>query len=246
VPTTTGFLNDDCDALALFIFTRDHKAETITELVEAVKHYQANLNQEPRVEFRLASGNVGVMAATNEEVRRNEIPVVGYVYLVIVLFLWLSFRTFSGVICVVVPLSLVTLMGYGMMVLLDIGQKVATLPVLALATGIGVDYGIYIYSVMAEGLRRGVPLEEAYYHTLRQTGKAVIFTGVGLGVSVVTWIWSKLQFQEDMGLLLIFAFTANMLGAILVIPALAHFFSHEELKHAGEDLTGDADAVAND
>jgi uncharacterized protein len=246
VPTTTGFLNDDCDAMALFIFTRDHKAETITELVAAVKHYQAEMNQEPRVTFRLASGNVGVMAATNEEVARNEIPVVGWVYVVILVFLWLSFRTFSGVICVIVPLSLVTLMGYGLMVLLDIGQKVATLPVLALATGIGVDYGIYIYSVMAESLRRGVALEEAYYHTLRQTGKAVIFTGVGLGVSVVTWIWSKLQFQEDMGLLLIFAFTANMLGAILVIPALAHFFSGEELKHAGEDLTGDADAVARD
>jgi uncharacterized protein len=246
VPTTTGFLNDDCDALALFIFTRDHKAETITELVSAVKHYQEEMNQEPRVTFRLASGNVGVMAATNEEVARNEIPVVGWVYVVILVFLWLSFRTFSGVICVIVPLSLVTLLGYGLMVVLDIGQKVATLPVLALATGIGVDYGIYIYSVMAEGLRRGVALEEAYYHTLRQTGKAVIFTGVGLGVSVVTWIWSKLQFQEDMGLLLIFAFTANMLGAILVIPALAHFFSQEELKHAGEDLTGDADAVARD
>lgn len=246
VPTTTGFLNDDCDALALFIFTRDHKAETIIDLVDAVKHYEEHMNQDRRVKFRLASGNVGVMAATNEEVRRNEIPVIGYVYLVIVVFLWLSFRTFSGVICVVVPLSLVTLMGYGVMVLLDIGQKVATLPVLALATGIGVDYGIYIYSVMAEGLRRGVALEESYYHTLRQTGKAVIFTGVGLGVSVITWIWSKLQFQEDMGMLLLFAFTANMLGAILVIPALAHFFSHEELKHAGEDLTGDADAVVKD
>jgi predicted RND superfamily exporter protein len=246
VPTTTGFLNDDCDALALFIFTRDHKAETIIDLVNAVKHYEEHMNQEPRVKFRLASGNVGVMAATNEEVKRNEIPVVGYVYLVILLFLWLSFRTLSGVACVVVPLSLVTLMGYGLMVLLDIGQKVATLPVLALASGIGVDYGIYIYSVMAEGLRRGVPLEEAYYHTLRQTGKAVIFTGIGLGVSVVTWIWSKLQFQEDMGMLLLFAFTANMLGAIFVIPALAHFLSHEELKHAGEDLTGEADKVVRD
>ncbi|MGH8480836.1 MAG: efflux RND transporter permease subunit, partial [Nevskiaceae bacterium] len=220
-----------------------HKAATIDELTAAVKRYQAEMNQEPRVTFRLASGNVGVMAATNEEVRRNEFRVVAYVYAVILLFLWLSFRTFSGVICVVAPLSLVTLMGYGVMVLMDIGMKVATLPVMALATGIGVDYGIYIYTVLAEGLRRGLPLEEAYHQTLRQTGKATLFTGVGLGISVATWLMSDLQFQADMGLLLVFAFTANMLGAVIVLPALAHFFSKEELRHRGEDLRADAETA---
>ncbi|MBI2382573.1 MAG: RND family transporter [Gammaproteobacteria bacterium] len=245
VPSTTGLLNDDCDALALMIFTTDHKAETIARLVQAVKNYKPQ-NPDAQVKFRLASGNVGVMAATNEVVKENELPVVGYVYVVILVFLWLSFRTVSGVLCVVLPLSLVTMMGYGVMVLMGIGEKVATLPVLALASGIGVDYGIYIYSVMAEGLRKGQSLEEAYYRTLKQTGKAVLFTGLALGVSVVTWLLSKLQFQADMGLLLVFAFTANMFGAIFVLPALAHFLAGEERKHAGEDLSAGADAALTD
>ena len=232
VPTTTGFLNDDCNALALFVFTADHKADTIEHLVQAVKDYEAQTKRDDRVTFRLASGNVGVMAATNEVVKEKEFEVVGYVYVVILIFLWLSFRTFSGVISVVVPLSLVTFMGYGVMVLLDIGQKVATLPVLALATGIGVDYGIYIYSTLAAGLRAGKDIEAAYYDTLRQTGKAVLFTGLALGVSVITWLWSKLQFQADMGVILVFAFTANMFGAILLLPALARFLGGEEKKHA--------------
>ena len=231
VPTTTGFLNDDCNALALFVFTADHKADTIEHLVQAVKDYEAQTKRDERVTFRLASGNVGVMAATNEVVKEKEFEVVGYVYVVILIFLWLSFRTFSGVISVVVPLSLVTFMGYGVMVLLDIGQKVATLPVLALATGIGVDYGIYIYSTLAAGLRAGKDIEAAYYDTLRQTGKAVLFTGLALGVSVITWLWSKLQFQADMGVILVFAFTANMFGAILLLPALARFLGGEEKKH---------------
>lgn len=232
VPTTTGFLNDDCNALALFVFTADHKADTIEHLVQAVKDYEAHTKRDDRITFRLASGNVGVMAATNEVVKEKEFEVVGYVYVVILIFLWLSFRTFSGVISVVVPLSLVTFMGYGVMVLLDIGQKVATLPVLALATGIGVDYGIYIYSTLAAGLRAGKDLETAYYDTLRQTGKAVLFTGLALGVSVITWLWSKLQFQADMGVILVFAFTANMFGAILLLPALARFLGGEERRHA--------------
>ncbi|MDX1496967.1 MAG: hypothetical protein R3352_05385, partial [Salinisphaeraceae bacterium] len=98
VPTTTGFLNDTCSAMALFIFTRDHKAETITALTDAVKHYQSELQRDDRVKFRLASGNIGVMASTNEEVHANDLSVVLWVYSVIFLFLWLSFRTISGVL----------------------------------------------------------------------------------------------------------------------------------------------------
>lgn len=241
VPTTTGFLNDDCSALALFIFTRDHKAETIDQLINAVKHYEAELKQDTRVKFRLASGNVGVMAATNEEVKHNEILVVAWVYGVIILFLWMSFRTRSGVLCVILPLSMVTLLGYALMVAMDIGQKVATLPVLAFACGIGVDYGIYSYTVVAAGLRKGLTLEEAYYQKMRSTGKATLFTGVGLAAGVAMWIFSQLQFQRDMGFLLVFGFTANMIGAIVVLPALAHFLSKEELKHRDKDLSAGAD-----
>ena len=246
VPTTTGFLNDDCSALALFIFTGDHKAQTIQTLTDAVKFYIAELQQDKRVSFRLASGNIGVMAATNEEVVRNEVSVVAWVYGVVILFLWLSFRTVSGVLCVALPLALVTLLGYALMAALDIGMKVATLPVLALATGIGVDYGIYSYSVIAAGLRKGMSLEEAYYQKMRSTGKATLFTGAGLAAGVALWIFSDLQFQRDMGILLVFAFTANMIGAIVVLPALAHFFGKEELRHSGKDLTGGADAAMDE
>ena len=246
VPTTSGLYNDDCDALAVFIFTVDHKAPTIEKLVAAVKAYEKDLNQEPRVKFRLASGNVGVMAATNEDVERQELPLIYWVYGAIVIFLWLSFRTVSGVLCVILPLCTVTLLGYAVMDGLEIGLKVATLPVLAFACGVGVDYGIYSYTVVAEGLRRGLSLEDAYYQKMRSTGKATLFTGIGMAAGVAMWMFSDLQFQRDMGALLLFGFFTNMLGAIIVLPALAHFLSKEELKHKGEDLTAGADVVIHE
>src|SRR3546814_7578849 len=89
------------------------------------------------------------------------------------------------VLCVILPLSMVTLLGYALMVGMDIGQKVATLPVLAFACGIGVDYGIYSYTVVAAGLRKGLSLEEAYYQKMRSTGKATLITGIGLSVGEI-------------------------------------------------------------
>ena len=163
------------------------------------------------------------MAATNEVVEAQELMVVFWVYVVILIFMWLSFRSVAGVLCVVLPLSLVSTMAYAVMAVLDIGLKVATLPVVALAVGIGVDYGIYVYSETASALNEGKSLKEAFRYTLGRTGKAVVFIGVSLGLSVATWLMSELQFQIDMGIMLMFMFTANMFGAILVLPALARF-----------------------
>lgn len=177
------------------------------------------------VNFALATANVGVMAATNEVIHAKEIVTIGIVYLVILVFMYLSFGQVGGVLCVVLPLSLVSLLAYGVMATLDIGMKVATLPVVALAVGIGVDYGIYIYSTIQEGLYNGEDLETAMYMTLRKTGKAVVFTGVTLGLGVITWNWSDLKFQADMGIMLLFMFTANMFGAIVLLGALARFLA---------------------
>jgi predicted RND superfamily exporter protein len=86
-----------------------------------------------------------------------------------------------------------------------------------------VDYGIYIYTKLEKLLIEGLPLQEAYFETLRSTGKAVTFTGLTLAVGVFSWIFSPIKFQADMGILLFFMFLWNMVGAIWLLPALARF-----------------------
>ncbi len=178
---------------------------------------------EGEVRFRLATGNVGVMAATNDVVKAAQMPMLILVYAAIVVLCLLTFRTLLGTLAIVIPLSLVSFLAYALMAFMGIGLKVNTLPVVALGVGIGVDYGIYIFSKMQDFLKQGKSLYDAYYETLRLTGKAVFFTAITLAVGVGTWIFSDLQFQADMGLLLSFMFVLNMLGALLILPALAYW-----------------------
>jgi predicted RND superfamily exporter protein len=125
---------------------------------------------------------------------------------------------------VLVPLAAVSVFTYAVMVFLNIGVKVSTLPVAAFAAGIGVDYGIYIYSVLEECvMEKRMPLRQAYAATLHQTGKAVIVTALALGASVCTWLLSGLQFQVDMGILLTIMFIANAGAAVILLPAFAAF-----------------------
>jgi hypothetical protein len=220
IPTSTGLLNAECSVIPVLVFTKDHKAETIGQVVEAVKAYRDS-HPVKDVQFLLASAPVGVLAAQNEAVQAAQKPMLLWVYGVVVLLCLLSFRSVRGTVCVVVPLAVVSVLAQAIMSILHIGLTVATLPVIALGVGVGVDYGIYIFSRMVNFIREGMPIQEAYFRTLRVTGNAVVITGLTLAIGVSTWIFSALQFQADMGVLLTFMFLVNMIGAIVLLPALA-------------------------
>ncbi|MCM2255284.1 MAG: MMPL family transporter [Vicinamibacteria bacterium] len=222
VDTSTGLLNSECSVMPVLIFTTDHKAQTIDRIVAEVKSFQAGHGHKD-VTFRLATGNLGVMAATNEEVASAQFPILLGIFGAVIALCLVSFRSWRIALCIVAPLALVSLLAYALMAVLEIGLKVSTLPVAALGVGIGVDYGIYIFGRMAALLRAGEPLEQAYHEALATTGNGVIFTGLTLAAGVATWIFSPLKFQADMGILLTFLFLFNMLGAILLLPALARF-----------------------
>lgn len=219
VPTGSGLLNADCSVMPVHIYTLDHRAETIERIVRAVKTFDA-ANAGGSVSFRLAAGNVGVMAATNEEVDAAQFPILGYVYAAVVVLCLLAFRSVRAVLCIVLPLSAVSVLAYALMALLEIGLKVSTLPVVALGVGVGVDYGIYILGRMRGYLGDGMSFADAYERTLTTAGAGVMLTGLTLAAGVATWIAAPLQFQADMGVILMFMFLVNMAGAVVLLPAL--------------------------
>ena len=226
VPSSSGLLNSDCSAMPVILFLEDHKAETINRVVDAAK-LVANELATDSLSFKLASGPVGVMAATNEAVEAAQIPMMLYVYGAVIILCLLSFRSLRATIAVVVPLYVVSTLAQWLMTELNIGLTVSTLPVIALGVGIGVDYGIYILSTMSVKLRNGATVQSAYFDALKERGSAVLITGVTLAIGVSTWFFSDLKFQVDMGILLTFMFLVNMIAAILVLPAIAAFLWRE-------------------
>jgi hypothetical protein len=156
-------------------------------------------------------------------VRKAWIEMLVYVYLAVIALCFITFRSWRAVVVAVVPLMITSVLCEALMVWLGIGVKVATLPVIALGVGIGVDYALYLLSVQLTHQRRGLPLSEAYAKAVAFTGKVVGLIGLTLAAAVITWAWSPIKFQADMGILLTFMFLWNMLGALILIPALSHF-----------------------
>ncbi|SFV05577.1 efflux RND transporter permease subunit [Pseudoduganella namucuonensis] len=214
--------NQNCSLLSLYVYLKDHKAATLSGVVATVERFAA-ANNTKEEQFLLAAGSAGIEAATNIVVKQAMRDMLFWVYGAVILLCYATFRSWRAVVVAVLPLVLTSILCEVLMVWLGMGVKVATLPVIALGVGIGVDYALYVLSVMLARQRAGDSLSDAFHHALQFTGRVVMLTGVTLAIAVATWIFSPIKFQADMGILLAFMFLWNMVGALVLLPALAHF-----------------------
>ncbi|MGB1139936.1 MAG: efflux RND transporter permease subunit [Halioglobus sp.] len=219
---TLRYVDPACSIWPMLIYLSDHKAETLTRVVDTLEQFNEDWPS-VHIEFLGAAGSAGFEAATNIVVKKANREMLFYVYGAVIILCLLTFRSIPGVICAVVPLMLTSILCEALMVFLGIGVKVATLPVIALGVGIGVDYALYVLTVILAKTRDGMDLRQAYYETLNFTGRVVALIGVTLAAGVITWAMSPIKFQADMGILLTFMFLWNMVGALILMPALAVF-----------------------
>ncbi|AVS80892.1 RND transporter [Paracidovorax avenae] len=215
-----GMMRKDCSMTAVHLFLTDHKAATIQRVIDAVKRFREGDRQDGIV-IRLASGNAGVLAAIDDEVEKSELPMMLYVYAAIIVLVFLVYRDLRAVVACCLPLTVGTFIGYWFMKELEIGLTVATLPVMVLAVGIGVDYAFYIYNRLLMHLAHGQSIVKAVESAILEVGTATIFTAITLAIGVATWSFSQLKFQADMGKLLAFMFMVNMVMAMTALPAVA-------------------------
>ncbi|MCX4149963.1 MULTISPECIES: RND family transporter [Paraburkholderia] len=230
-------LNDERSVAPVIAFLADHKAETLARVLKAAEEFAAEHNTDDR-KFLLAAGNSGIEAASNIAVASANHAMLIYVYLAVTLLCYVTFRSWRAVLVAMVPLVVTSVLAEALMVMLGIGVKVATLPVVALGVGIGVDYSLYLLTVYLAQQRRGLSVTDAYCEALACTGKVVALIGITLAAAVITWFWSPIKFQADMGVLLAFMFLWNMLGALILVPALAHFLLQPSLRDSGSAVEG--------
>jgi hypothetical protein len=231
IDTSTGLLNPDCSAMQVLINTSDQQGETLAHLVDEVKKFAA-ANNSDKLQFKLATGNMGVAAATNEAVDRARWEMNFAIFGALLMMCMATFRSLRATLCILVPLAIVSVLCEALMPTLGIGLKISTLPVVALGVGVGVDYGIYLYDRIEKHLEEGLPLGQAFYEALNERGTAMVFTAITMTIGVATWAFSALKFQADMGILLAFMFFLNMVGALFLLPALAAFLLRPARKAA--------------
>ncbi|MGH7835920.1 MAG: efflux RND transporter permease subunit [Candidatus Binatia bacterium] len=202
-------------------FLYDHKGDTIRDVIDRANEF-IRKHPVPGAEFKLASGYAGVLAAANEVIARSDKLTLGLMVLAQLVFCSIGFRSITAGLLFVGVVLLSNTFGMALMAYANVGLNVNTLPVISLGIGFGEDYGIYIVSrAIEEYARRGrKDLNEALIDGVTTAGKAVLYTAFLISAGIAFWAFSPLRFQAEMGSQLLIILTMNMLGGLLLLPAL--------------------------
>jgi hypothetical protein len=211
--------NDELGIRAVATHTKNLIVHDL-KAVDGVPKYQPTNSWTRGVQFVMAGGVMGILAAINDEVERGHVANISLILLVIYVLQTLTYRSLWSGTIIVIQLATATMLSLAYMALKGVGLNINTLPVQSVGVGIGVDYAIYIVDrIRQEVTETGGDIDEAVRRTVSTTGMAVAFTATTIVGGIMTWSWSSLRFQAEMAQLLVILMVINMIGAITIVPA---------------------------
>jgi predicted RND superfamily exporter protein len=215
------FFSPDYTNATITVFYENYNNDVIHNAIERAKSYIAeHTGPDDSVRYRLAGGLLGILAATNEEVDWSYRVNVPLIFCVVFLLSWATYRSVVGALIVMIPSLVAQPLSEAVMYLTGIDFNINSLPVAAIGIGIGIDYGYYVLSRIVEEYEVTQDFDEANRLAIATTGKAIIFTGTTLVVSVMFWLFHPLKFTSEMAFLLMMLMIFHAIGALVFIPAL--------------------------
>jgi hypothetical protein len=204
-------------------FYKNYNNEMIHRCIDKANEF-IEANPVEKVRFRLAGGLLGILAAVNEEVEYSYWASLIAVFVVCFILCILTFRSVTAGCILIIPLAVSQILSDAFMLVKGIDLNINSLPVAAIAVGIGIDYGIYLLARISEEYAELGDYNQANRRALETTGKAIIFTATTLIAGVFFWIFIDLKFQAEMGLLLCLLMLLNMVNALVFVPTLVTIF----------------------
>jgi hypothetical protein len=209
--------NQEHGIRAVALNTKDLIVQDL-KAVEPIPKYQPTNSWTRGVQFVMAGGIMGILAAINDEVERSHVANITLIFVVIFFLHSLTYWSFASGGIIFLQIATATLVSLAYMAIRDVGLNINTLPVQSVGVGIGVDYAIYIVDRIRQEVADTADIDEAVRRAVRTTGMAVSFTATTVVGGIVLWSFSNLRFQAEMAQLLTLLMIVNMLGAIIIVP----------------------------
>lgn len=153
-----------------------------------------------------------------------EAELIGLSFAIVILIL-----SFGSVLAMGLPIG-VALFGVGIGVsLVALISRVTGIPDIAITLGamlgiaVGIDYSLFIVTRFRDEVRAGASYEEATVTAIDTAGRAVLFAGLTVVVSLLGMVLIGLQFIAGLGIGSATAVAVTMLAAVTLLPAFLGF-----------------------
>jgi putative drug exporter of the RND superfamily len=150
-----------------------------------------------------------------------ESELYGIIAAVIILIL-----AFGSVLAMGLPIG-TALFGLGIATaLVSLGSNIVDIPdfttamVAMIGLGVGIDYALFIVTRYREGLRLGLNVEDSVAESMDTSGRAVLFAGITVIISLMGLFLMGLSFVQGIALAASLGVLMMMLGSLTLLPAL--------------------------
>ena len=213
---TSRFLDPSYTVSRVTFYCSNHQGDNIARIMFGVQNYVKE-NPMEKADYRLAGGLIGVTAAANEEILKNDILMNLLGFGTIFLIVMFTYRSAVASLVMMIGLFLANGIVNAYMGYRNIGINLQSLPIVTVGVGFGIDYALYIVSRAVEEYKGDV--SEAVRMGLVTAGKAVAFTAATLITATMLWAFSNIRFCSEMGLLLALWMGISFFGACTFVPA---------------------------
>ena len=215
------------------IRVRDGRVETVTGFSSLSQNDALKLAQRLLDAFQVARGPVrtyvlgqGAVYATFQDVTQRDLRSAETIGLPIVLVILLalfgaavaaSLPLVLGIVSVVITLAIVRIVAAHTEISVYAESMVSMI-----GLGVAVDYSLFVLARFREELGAGAAREDAVVQAMRTSGRAVVFSGLTVLVSLGTvWI-VPVRAVQSMAAAAMLVVTVAVLGAATLLPSLLH------------------------
>jgi RND superfamily putative drug exporter len=156
-----------------------------------------------------------------------ESELIGLAFAIVILIL-----AFGSVLAMGLPIG-VALFGVGLGAsVVALLSNLTTIPDFAttlgamIGLGVGIDYALFIVTRYREGLHHGMSPRDATVVAMDTAGRAVVFAGITVVVSLLGMLLIGLSFISGLGIGAATTVAVTMLASITLLPALLGFAQH--------------------
>jgi RND superfamily putative drug exporter len=192
----------------------DRSFEEVTELGNEIEEFGA---EQPAVEGMTVEYGGDLFG----EFELPESEILGLIAAVIILIL-----AFGSVLAMGLPIG-TALFGLGIAsALVALASNVISMPdfttamVAMIGLGVGIDYALFIVTRYREGLKLGLPVEDSVSEAMDTSGRAVLFAGLTVIISLMGLTLVGLSFVTGVAIASAIGVAMMILAALTLVPAL--------------------------
>ena len=217
-----SYVAPDGSAARLSLRIRSMTTADQLRLIAGIDQFAAR-NLDPRLMLH-TTGVVKLFAVKIHALVRSLFKSFGLSFLLIAAAMSLLMRSVRVGLCAMIPNVLPVVLGFGLMGFLGIPLSASTVMVASVGIGIAVDDTVHFLLRYRREFRANRRPGDAVRRALLGTGRAMVYSSLGLAAGFSIFVFSDFRLNREFGLLTAFIMVVALLADLFVTPYLMRVF----------------------